>query len=309
MAVGTRDLSLSTTWDAITAFDPSNSDHLLVRHHRIPRTLLAVLVAGALGMAGLIMQALTRNPLADPGVLGINAGAAVAVAAAITLFGVTTVSGQMWFGLTGAGLAGLLALWAFIARQRRIDHPLLDLRPFASGPFVLGVVMTMLGLVFVFAMNVVIPLFLQARNLHMLNSLLGLIIVYLGFSLAFAIWNLRGFVAAVPRELEEAAYIDGASWFRMFRSVLLPLVAPGLVATSVFSFITAWNEFIFALTFLQSDSKYTVAIGLQRFFGQNTAEWGPIMAASTLITVPVVVFFLLIQRNLVSGLSAGAVKG
>lgn len=155
----------------------------------------------------------------------------------------------------------------------------------------------------------VIPLFLQARNLNMLNSLLGLIIVYLGFSLAFAIWNLRGFVAAVPRELEEAAYVDGATWGRMFRSILLPLVAPGLVATSVFSFITAWNEFIFALTFMQDSSKYTVGVGLRTFFTQNAADWGSVMAASTIITLPVVIFFVLVQRNLAQGITAGAVKG
>ncbi|RPF27729.1 carbohydrate ABC transporter permease [Georgenia muralis] len=155
----------------------------------------------------------------------------------------------------------------------------------------------------------VIPLFLQARDLQMLNSLLGLVIVYLAFSLPFAVWTLRGFVAAVPKEIEEAAYVDGASWGRMFRSVLLPLVAPGLVATSVFAFITAWNEFIFALTFMQDSDRYTVAIGLQKFFGQNTADWGAVMAASTLITLPVVVFFTLVQRNLSSGLAAGAVKG
>lgn len=155
----------------------------------------------------------------------------------------------------------------------------------------------------------VIPLFLQARSMAMLNSLLGLSIVYLAFSLPFAVWQLRGFVAAVPVEVEEAAYVDGCGWGQMFWRVLFPLVAPGLVATSVFSFITAWNEFIFALTFLQDQDKYTVAIGLQKFFGENTADWGPIMAASTLLTLPVVAFFLLIQRNMVSGLSAGAVKG
>ena len=155
----------------------------------------------------------------------------------------------------------------------------------------------------------VIPLFLQARNLQMLNSLIGLMIVYLALSLPFAIWMLRGFVAAVPVEIEEAAYMDGASWGRMFRSILLPLVAPGVVATSVFSFITAWNEFIFALTFLQDANKYTVAVGLQKFFGQNTADWGAVMAASTLITLPVIIFFVVVQRRLASGLSAGAVKG
>jgi N,N'-diacetylchitobiose transport system permease protein len=155
----------------------------------------------------------------------------------------------------------------------------------------------------------VIPLFLQARTLQMLNSLIGLTIVYLAFSLPFAIWMLRGFVAAVPKEIEEAAYMDGASWGRMFRSVLFPLVAPGVVATSVFSFITAWNEFIFALTFLQDANKYTVAVGLQQFFGQNTADWGAVMAASTLITLPVLIFFVVVQRRLASGLTSGAVKG
>lgn len=155
----------------------------------------------------------------------------------------------------------------------------------------------------------VIPLFLQARTLHMLNSLIGLVIVYLAFSLPFAIWNLRGFVAAVPKELEEAAYVDGASWWRMFRSILLPLVAPGLVATGVFSFITAWNEFIFALTFMQDSSNYTVGVGLRTFFTQNTADWGAVMAASTVIALPVVVFFVLVQRNLAAGMTAGAVKG
>ena len=155
----------------------------------------------------------------------------------------------------------------------------------------------------------VIPLFLQARSMAMLNSLLGLSIVYLAFSLPFAVWQLRGFVAAVPVEVEEAAYVDGCGCGQMFWRILFPLVAPGLVATSVFSFITAWNEFIFALTFLQDQDKYTVAIGLQKFFGENTADWGPIMAASTLLTLPVVVFFLLIQRHMVSGLSSGAVKG
>lgn len=155
----------------------------------------------------------------------------------------------------------------------------------------------------------VIPLFLQVRSLELLNTLLGLTVVYIAFSLPFAVWTLRGFVSAVPVELEEAAYVDGASWSRMFWSVLLPLVAPGLVATSVFSFILAWNEFIFALTFMSDQDKYTVAVGLRRFFGQYGTNWGAVMAGSTLITVPVMVFFVLVQRRLTSGLVAGAVKG
>lgn len=156
----------------------------------------------------------------------------------------------------------------------------------------------------------VIPLFVQVRDLKLLGTLLGLIIVYTALALPFGIWMLRGFVAAVPVELEEAAYIDGASWWRMFRSVLLPLVAPGLVATSVFSFITAWNEFIFAMTLLGGATEnYTVAIGLKQFFGLHSNDWGSVMAASTLITIPVMVFFIIVQRRLSSGVVAGAVKG
>ncbi|MEV4777393.1 carbohydrate ABC transporter permease [Microbacterium sp. LTA6] len=156
----------------------------------------------------------------------------------------------------------------------------------------------------------VIPLFLQVKSLGLLNSILGLIIVYIALSLAFGIWMLRGFVQAVPVELEEAAYIDGASWWRMFRSILLPLVMPGLVATSVFSFITAWNEFIFAMTMLGGAAdQYTVAIGLKSFFGLHSNDWGSIMAASTIITIPVMIFFVIVQRRLSSGMVAGAVKG
>ncbi|MDB1088599.1 carbohydrate ABC transporter permease [Streptomyces sp. ACA25] len=155
----------------------------------------------------------------------------------------------------------------------------------------------------------VIPLFLQMRSLQMLNTLLGLTIVYVALSLPFAIWTLRGFVAAVPQEVEEAAYLDGCGWWRMFRSVLLPLVAPGLVATSIFAFIVAWNEFIFAFVFMQDQSKYTAAVGLRYFSGPYATDWGAIMAGSTLITLPVLIFFVLVQRRLATGLAAGAVKG
>lgn len=155
----------------------------------------------------------------------------------------------------------------------------------------------------------VIPLFVQVRDLQLLETLIGLVVVYVALALPFGIWMLRGFVAAVPIELEEAAYLDGASWGRMFWSVLLPLVAPGLVATSIFSFITAWNEFIFAMTMLGGATEnYTVAIGLRSFFGVHSNDWGAIMAASTIITVPVMIFFVLVQRRLASGLTAGAVK-
>lgn len=155
----------------------------------------------------------------------------------------------------------------------------------------------------------VIPLFLMIRRLGLYNTLPSLVLVYLGFSLPFAVWMLRGFVAAAPRDLEEAAAIDGANRWQAFWRILLPLVAPGLVATSIFSFITAWNELIFALTFISTEDRYTLPVAMTYFFGRDDTAWGAVMAASTLLTLPVMVFFVLVQRRMVSGLVAGAVKG
>jgi N,N'-diacetylchitobiose transport system permease protein len=154
-----------------------------------------------------------------------------------------------------------------------------------------------------------IPLFLSVKRLGLYDQLLGLIVAQVALTLPFGIWMLRTFVAAVPKSLEEAAWIDGASRFTTFWKVLFPLLAPGLVATSIFSFITAWNELIMALYLLGDPTKYTMPVALQYFFGQKGTDWGAIMASSTMMTIPVVIFFLLVQRRMVSGLVAGAVKG
>ncbi|GLZ42753.1 carbohydrate ABC transporter permease [Actinokineospora sp. NBRC 105648] len=160
-----------------------------------------------------------------------------------------------------------------------------------------------------------VPLFFLMRSVgdavpaFGLNHLGSLVLVHLAFSLPFSIWVLRGFVAAVPVELEEAATLDGASRFTFLRRVLFPLVAPGLVATSVLSFIHAWNDFLFAKTFIISAAEnQTLPLALQVFVKPDQNDWGAIMAGSTLMTVPVLVFFVLVQRRLVSGL-AGSVKG
>ena len=156
----------------------------------------------------------------------------------------------------------------------------------------------------------IIALFLDFTKLNLTQNLVGLIVVYAAQALPVSIWMLRNFVATVPRELEEAAAIDGASAPRIFWRILFPLVAPGLVATSIFAFITAYNEFIVALTFLgQTHSIYTLPIYVTYFFDRGGAQWGPIMAASTLYTIPVMLFFLAVRRRLVGGLVAGAVKG
>ena len=160
-----------------------------------------------------------------------------------------------------------------------------------------------------------IPLFFLMRSFGDvvpavgLNQLGSLVLVHLAFCLPFAIWMLRGFTAAVPVELEEAAALDGASRFRFTWQVLFPLVAPGLVAASVVSFIHAWNDFLFARTFIISGvENRTLPLGLLVFFKPEEQDWGAIMAGATLMTIPVLVFFVLVQRHLISGM-AGAIKG
>lgn len=153
-----------------------------------------------------------------------------------------------------------------------------------------------------------IPLFFLVRDLGALNSLASLMLVHTAFTLPFAIWMLRGFVQAVPDDLDEAAQLDGAGRFTVLWRILLPLVAPGLAATSVFSFIHAWNDFLFARTFIISaPGNQTLPMALLVFFKPDENDWGAIMASSTLMTLPVLLFFLVVRRRLVAGLG-GAVK-
>lgn len=156
---------------------------------------------------------------------------------------------------------------------------------------------------------VVIPLFMILRDLHLLNSLGGLILVYLVWTLPFALWMLRGYIAGVPVDLEEAASVDGAGRLRTLISVVLPLLRPGLVATAMFAFISAWNEFFFALVLLRGDQT-TLPLNLARFVGsEGQVSLGPLAAASVLATLPSLAVFAVLQRRLASGLLSGAVKG
>lgn len=156
----------------------------------------------------------------------------------------------------------------------------------------------------------IISLFRVLDSRRLTNTIIGLSLTYLVFTLPFTIWTLRGFVSGVPLELEEAARVDGASRFGAFWRVTLPLVAPGLVATGIFAFIQAWNEFIFALVIMQRPETQTMPVWLQAFNeGARGTDWGGVMAGSTIMALPVVVFFLLVQRKVTAGLMAGAVKG
>ena len=156
----------------------------------------------------------------------------------------------------------------------------------------------------------IISLFRILDGWRLINTIAGLSLTYLAFVLPFTIWTLRGFVANVPKELEDASMVDGSSRLRAFMTITLPLVAPGLVATGIFAFIQAWNEFIFALVIMNRPEKQTLPVWLQAFNeGARGTDWGGVMAGSTLMAIPVVIFFLLVQRRLASGLTAGAVKG
>jgi N,N'-diacetylchitobiose transport system permease protein len=155
----------------------------------------------------------------------------------------------------------------------------------------------------------IIPLYIQLSNAGLTNELRGVIITYLTFVLPFTVWTLRGFLLGIPRELEEAAMVDGSTRFGAFMRILLPLVAPGAVATSIFAFVVAWNEYLIAYVFLNDAQKQTLTVWLAGFTTQRGTEWGPLMAAATLTALPVLVFFLLIHRKIAFGLTAGAVRG
>jgi N,N'-diacetylchitobiose transport system permease protein len=158
--------------------------------------------------------------------------------------------------------------------------------------------------------GLIIPLYVVLARYHQVNALTGVILTYMTVVLPFSVWTLRGFLVGIPKELEEAAMVDGSTRLGAFFRILLPLMGPGLVATSVFAFITCWNEYIFARILLNDQAKQTVTVWLSYFLGTSrNTDWGALMAASTLTAIPVVIFFLLVQRRIAFGLTAGAVKG
>jgi multiple sugar transport system permease protein len=159
------------------------------------------------------------------------------------------------------------------------------------------------------AIVTVVPLFLIMRDLRLVNTRLSLVIVYTAFNLPFVVWMMRGFFAEVPRDLEEAAMIDGDSRWGAFRRIVLPLVSPGLAATAVFCLIISWNEFLFALVLTQTDEAMTLPVGIAGRVTQYGIQWGSMSAAAVVAIVPILAFALAVQRYLVRGLSLGAVKG
>jgi len=188
------------------------------------------------------------------------------------------------------GLLAALAISRFAFRGRKI------------------VIVGILAVQMVPLVSMIIPVFLLLNDLDQYDKLSGLIITYLTFILPFTVWTLRGFIVNIPRELEEAAMVDGCSRTGAFVRVVFPLLAPGLVATSVYGFIQAWNEYLYALM-LMSQENQTATVWLGNFTTKHGTEYAPMMAGSTMMAVPIVVLFLLVQRKMAAGLTAGAVKG
>jgi multiple sugar transport system permease protein len=157
---------------------------------------------------------------------------------------------------------------------------------------------------------VVVPIFLILRNIQLVDTRAGLVLIYVVWILPFALWMLQGYVRELTPEIEEAASIDGAGRLQVLRAIVFPLMLPGIIATTLFAFITSWNEFFFALVLIKSPELETLPLTLARFVGlEGVARLGPLAAGSLLATLPSLVFFSFIQRGLAGGLVAGATKG
>lgn len=153
-----------------------------------------------------------------------------------------------------------------------------------------------------------IPLYITMSQLKLLDSLIGIVLVYTAFNIPYCTWTMKGYIDGIPVSLEEAAQIDGCTRGKAFCKVVLPLCIPGLISTTLFAFIASWNEYVFASVMLRSYNKWTVSLGLTMFKGQHTTNWNGLMAGGIIITVPIVVAFWLLQRHLITGMTAGAVK-
>ena len=154
---------------------------------------------------------------------------------------------------------------------------------------------------------IIIPLFVLMRNIGLLDTFIGIILGHSTFAVPFSIWMLTSYINAIPKDLDEAARIDGATTLEVLRLIILPVVMPGLVTTGIYIFVTSWNEYLFAMM-LSGQNVRTVTVALQLIIGEFSVQWGLLTAAGTLIALPVTLLFLLVQKRLVSGLTSGAVK-
>ncbi|MFN8488890.1 MAG: carbohydrate ABC transporter permease [Caldilineaceae bacterium] len=172
-----------------------------------------------------------------------------------------------------------------------------------------GLLLTVLGSQLLPPISVIIPLFRMFKSADLLDSLSALILAYATFSIPFVVWIMAGYFQSVPLELEEAARIDGASRFQSFLRIALPLAAPGLAATSIFTLLNAWDEFFFALIFTSTYASKTVPVALAEFIGRHSVNWGMLVTGGFIASLPPIVLSLVFYRYIVSGLAAGGLKG
>ncbi len=154
-----------------------------------------------------------------------------------------------------------------------------------------------------------IPLYILLDKLGLLNSMAGLVLVYSTTAIPFCVWMLKGYFDTIPKDLEEAAIMDGASQWTIFIKIVMPLAKPAIVVTALFSFMTAWNEFILAATFLGDERAFTLPVTLQHYVGSYSTEWGHFAAGAIIVSLPVMILFFILQKSLIGGLTAGGVKG
>ena len=176
-------------------------------------------------------------------------------------------------------------------------------------PFKKGLLMFVLVAQMFPGTSVIIPLFSTYKSYGLYDSHFGLMLLYATISLAFSIWMMYGYFRSVPSELEEAARIDGCSALKTFVNVILPISKPGIAAVGVYAFMCSWNEYLYSLILLTTESKYTISLGLSSFITEFGTYWNQMGAASIIVTIPTLLIFILLGKNLIAGLTAGAVKG
>lgn len=199
------------------------------------------------------------------------------------------------------GMTILLTIIVAVTASYALERMVWKLRKIAMTIFMIGIMIPIHA--------ALLPVFYMMQTLHILNTTWSLIIPYVAFAMPVAIMIMAGFVAGIPRELEESASIDGASIYKIFLTVILPLLKPAIATVSIFTFIQAWNELMFATVFISNNAKKTLTVGIQSMSGQFLTQWGPIGAALVVATIPTIVIYLLLNRQVQDSLVMGAVKG
>ena len=155
----------------------------------------------------------------------------------------------------------------------------------------------------------IIPMYVLFAKTHLLNTHLGLVIAFTTFNVPFSLWLLRAYFASIPTELDEAARIDGATWFKVFHRIILPLAKPGIATAAIFTFINSWNEFMYTSIFINDPRKMTLPFAIYSYMGSQLVRWKPLLAAAVMVTIPIFLVFIVMQKALIRGLTAGALKG